>query len=168
MSVQTQKEAVFSAVSSVLSEAGIAVNEGENFASVLTKELRSRVTNILVEGFNNGTIAIESNPGSEAKLRTYCSGLISNWLRKDTRMNGGSKYVAQKPGSRVGSTDPQLKAMRLLLQTKTDPAAREEIQGFINARVEQIRASKKTSARTLTAEQVALLESAGLGSLVSA
>jgi hypothetical protein len=168
MSQTKQKEAVFSAVTSVLSEAGISVNEGDNFASHLTRELRAQVTNILVEGFTTGTIALDKTFENEADLRTYCSGLTSNWLRKDTRLNGGVKYEAKNPGSRVGSTDPQLKAMRTLLATRTDlsESDRSEIQGMIDKRVSEVKGSKKSS-KELTAEQIELLKSAGLESFVS-
>lgn len=140
---QSQKEAVFTAVTSILSDAGIEVNEGDNVASSLTRELRGRVTNVLVEGFRSGTIALDKPFESDAELRTYCSGLTSNWLRKDTRLNGGMKYVAKNPGSRVGSSDASLTAMRNLLKTKTDPSDRAQIQGFIDARVDSIKASRK-------------------------
>ena len=143
MSTQTQKEAVFNAVSSVLSEAGVNVNEGDNFATHLSRELRAQVTNILVEGFNSESIALDKPFSSESDLRTYCSGLTSNWLRKDTRLNGGMKYVAKNPGSRVGSSDVHLKAMRALLSTKSDPSDQAEIQTFIDARVAEIKASRK-------------------------
>ena len=140
----TQKEAVFSAVSSVLNENSIVVSEGESHSEYMNnRELRAQVTNILVEGFNSGTIALDKTFASEADLRTYCSGLTSNWLRKDPRLNGGVKYEAKNPGSRVGSNDVQLKAMRALLSTKTDPAERAEIQGYIDARVIEIKASRK-------------------------
>lgn len=163
---QTQKEAVFAAVTSVLNEAGIEVNEGDNFATSLTRELRSQVTAILVEGFKGGTIALDKNFENDSDLRTYCSGLTSNWLRKDKRMNGGTAYVAKNPGSRAGSSDPQIKAMRVLLATQTDPAKRAEIQSFIDARLAEIRPSNK-SVKTLSAEQIAMLEANGLGHLVS-
>lgn len=140
---QSQKEAVFSAVMSVLSEAGVDVPEGTPVSDVLTREHRGQVTNILVEGFNSGTIALDKTFESEAALRTYCSGLTSNWLRKDTRLNGGIKYVAKNPGSRFGAADPQLKAMRILLSTKTDASDRAEIQKFIDARIAEIKASRK-------------------------
>jgi len=164
-----QKEAVFSAVTSVLSEAGIVVNEGDDFATYLSRELRAQVTNILVEGFNNGTIALEKTFESEADLRTYCSGLTSNWLRKDIRMNGGVKYVAKNPGSRVGSADPQLKAMRVLLATRTDLSDedRAEIQNHIEKRVSEVRASRKPT-KELTSEQIELLRGAGLDQFISA
>ena len=164
MSVQTQKEAVFSAVTSVLNEAGVSVNEGENFATHLTREYRSQVTAILVEGFKSGSIALDKTFEDDAALRTYCSGLTSNWLRKDTRLNGGMKYVAKNPGSRVGSSDPQLKAMRVLLSTQEDPAKRAEIQSFIDARVSSIKASRKPAktfnAADLPAELQYMIESA--------
>jgi hypothetical protein len=143
MSQMTQKEAVFNAVSSVLSEANITVSDNENYSTYMNRELRAQVTNILVEGFNSGTIALDKVFTSEAELRTYCSGLTSNWLRKDKRLNGGAKYEAKNPGSRVGSSDVQLKAMRALLGAKTDPAERAEIQSFIDARVIDIKVSRK-------------------------
>lgn len=141
--VQTQKEAVFTAVTSVLSEANVVVNEGENYAAHLNREFRAQITSILVEGFKSGTIALDKEFASESDLRTYCSGLTSNWLRKDSRLNGGMKYVAKNPGSRVGSSDAQLKAMRALFSTQTDPAKQAEIQAFIDSRVQQIKASRK-------------------------
>lgn len=140
---QSQKEAVFSAVTSVLSEAGVNVTEGSDFAPHLTRELRAQVTSILVEGFNSGSIALDKSFEDESALRTYCSGLTSNWLRKDKRLNGGMKYVAKNPGSRVGSSDPQLKAMRSLLATQEDESKRAEIQSFIDRRVSEINAAKK-------------------------
>lgn len=143
MSQQTQKEAVNSAVTSVLSEAGVTVNEGDNVANYMNRELRAQVTAILVEGFKSGTIVLDKTFADDAALRTYCSGLTSNWLRKDPRLNGGSKYVAKNPGSRVGSSDPQLKAMRALLSTKTDPSEKAEIQSFIDSRVSEVKTSRK-------------------------
>jgi hypothetical protein len=144
MSNQTsQKEAVHSAVTSVLSENNVSVSDGESYSAHLNRELRAQVTNILVEGFNAGTIALDKTFADEAALRTYCSGLTSNWLRKDNRMNGGVKYEAKNPGSRVGSSDAQLKAMRGLLSTKTDPSEKAEIQSFIDARVAEIKTSRK-------------------------
>ena len=143
MSPTSQKEAVFAAVSSVLTENNVSVTEGDNVATHLNRELRAQVTNILVEGFNSGSIALDKTFTSEADLRTYCSGLTSNWLRKDSRLNGGTKYAAKNPGSRVGSSDAQLKAMRALMSTKTDLSEKAEIQSFIDSRVSEIKASRK-------------------------
>lgn len=139
----SQKEAVFSAISAVLAEAGIPLNEGESISPVFTRELRAQVTNILVEGFNAGTIVLDKPFATDGELRTYCSGLQSNWLRKDSRLNGGIAYKAKNPGSRAGSGDASLKAMRLLLAGVTDTAERQEIQTFIDSRVAEVKVKSK-------------------------
>lgn len=155
MSKMTQKEAVFSAVTNVC-----GANDG---AYTPSKEQRASVNQILFEGFRNGTIECEREY-DDSELKAYVSGLQSNWLRKDKRLNGGVQYVAKNPGSRAGSTDPQIKAMRVLLSTQEDPAKRAEIQSFIDKRIAMIKPAKTTE---LTAEQKAVLEAAGLGHFVS-
>lgn len=144
MSKMSQKEAVFNAVSSVLADAGVVVPEGQSHSTVMTRELRARVTNILVEGFTTGSVEL-SKEMPESELRAYCSGLTSNWLRKDERLNGAVKYVPKNPGSRVGAGDAQLKALKQLLSTKTDADEIAEIQSYIDARVAEISASRKKS-----------------------
>lgn len=136
-----------------------------------TKEQRAEVTEILVEGFKSGTVALKDTPSNrekladDSKLRSYCSGLQSNWLRKDKRLNGGVKYVAKNPGSRVGSTDATVKAMRTLLalHPELDASARAEIQGKIDARIAAIKPAKQVA---LTAEQVEILKAQGFGHIV--
>lgn len=141
MSKQTQKEAVFQAVSNVLSENGIEITEGMNVNGVITRELRSQVNSVLFEGFKSGTIELDKQ-FSDSDLKGYISGLQSNWLRKDKRLNGGFSYVAKNPGSRTGSSDPQLKAMRTLLSTVQTEEDKAEIQSHIDARLKEIQASK--------------------------
>jgi hypothetical protein len=161
--VMTQEAAVFAALISVMGD-----QDGKFEPS---KEERASVTDILAEGFTQGTIALKDTPSNNekladpAKLRSYCSGLISNWLRKDPRLNGNVKYVAKNPGSRAGSTDPQIKAMRALLNTRDDLSVedRTEIQGLIAKRVSEIKPAKQVE---LTAEQVAVLKAAGLDKFV--
>lgn len=133
MSKMSQKEAVFSAVTNVCGNVDGAYHP--------TKEQRASVNQILFEGFRASTIECEREY-TDSELKAYVSGLQSNWLRKDKRLNGGTQYVAKNPGSRAGSTDPQIKAMRLLLSTKTDPSERAEIQAFIEKRLGEIKPSK--------------------------
>ena len=160
--VMTQEEAVFQAIQNVVGE-----QEG---AYEPNKEERAQITEILVEGFKAGRIAFKDTPSNaekladDSKLRSYCSGLQSNWLRKDERLNGGVKYVAKNPGSRAGNTDPQVKAMRTLLSTRTDLSASDkaEISGMIAKRQLEIKPSRSVE---LTAEQVETLKAAGLGHL---
>ena len=130
----TQKEAVFQAVVNVCGEL-----EG---AYTPTKEERAQVNNILFEGFKSGTINFDGAVPEDTKLKAYVSGLQSNWLRKDKRLNGNVAYQAKNPGSRAGSTDAQIKAMRLLLATKSDASERAEIQTFIDKRLAEIKPAK--------------------------
>ena len=90
----TQKEAVFSATVNVVGEF-----EG---AYTPTKEQRAQVNNILFQGFRAETIELDRTY-NDSELKAYVSGLQSNWLRKDSRLNGGIKYVPKNPGSRAGS-----------------------------------------------------------------
>lgn len=163
--VMTQEEAVFQAITNVCGE-----QEGKFEPS---KEERAQITEILVEGFKAGRITLKDTPSNnekladDAKLRAYCSGLQSNWLRKDERLNGGVKYQPKNPGSRAGSTDPMVKAMRTLLATKGAEMTAEEqaeVKGLIAKRVAEI---KPTKVVALTPEQIATLEAAGLGKFVS-
>jgi hypothetical protein len=120
-----QREAVFQAVTAVVGHIDGPVEP--------TREQRAQVNAILVEGFKSGTIEL-GREYSESELKAYVSGLQSNWLRKDPRLNGGVKYQAKNPGSRAGSGDPQLKALRALRSTLTDPAEIAEVDGYIATR----------------------------------
>lgn len=140
-----QKEAVKAAITSVLGE----FNSESSVSSLLTKSVRASITNKLVEQFQNGEI--DQKPSFAAKvannlpaLRAYVSGLISNWVRKDSNLNGGVAYTPKSPGSRKGQGDPQLKALRALHSQATTDGDREEIQGYIDARVEEIATSKNS------------------------
>lgn len=153
----SQKEAVFSAVTNVCGT--------QDAAYMPSKDERASVNQILFEGFRSGSIEYKGDVAalSDSDLKGYVSGLQSNWLRKDKRLNGNVQYVAKNPGSRAGSTDPQIKAMRVLLSTQEDPAKRAEIESFISARLATIKPTKTTE---LTDEQKAVLEAAGLGHFV--
>ncbi len=141
MSTIKQKDAVFSAVTQVLSEAGIKFEDGSVAKNLMNDELRAQVNQILFEGFRAGTIEIKGEK-SETELKQYVSGLQSNWLNKDKRLNGFTKYVPKNPGSRTGITDPAIKAMRALMASKSDPSEIEEIQGHINNRLTALKAAK--------------------------
>jgi hypothetical protein len=136
MSKVTQKEAVYQAVVNVT---GFDGSEGP---IEISKEQRAQVNSILFEGFKSGTIELDREY-TDSDLKAYISGLQSNWLRKDKRLNGGIGYVAKNPGSRAGSTDPQLKAMRALLSTLTTDEDKAEVQSHIDARVSEISITKQ-------------------------
>lgn len=142
MTKQTQRDAVFTAITNVLSENGVKFEEGQDVSSLMNRDLRGQVNEILFQGFRSGSIEI-SKEYADGELKAYVSGLQSNWIRKDKRLNGNTQYVAKNPGSRAGSGDEQLKAMRALLKTLTPGSAdHSEVQAHIDARVSEIGASK--------------------------
>lgn len=143
MQKTSQKEAVFTAITNVLAESNMTIVEGT--AVTLSKEHRTQVNAILFEGFKSGSISLDKSNPTDAELKNYVSGVTSNWLRKDKRLNGNVGYIAKNPGSRAGSGDPQLKAMRALLSTLSTEEEKIEVQGYIDARVSEIQKSKVKS-----------------------
>lgn len=130
-----QKEAAFNAITKFAEYSG----QGPY---TLSKSQREQVIDSLVSGFQAGQIEMGNQEilADEKALREYTSGLVSNWLRKDTRLNGGVKYTPKNPGSRV--SDPTLKAMRELRSTLTDAADIAEVDAHIAARQAEIAKSK--------------------------
>ena len=139
-----QKSAVYSAVTSVLAEAGIHFEDGNNIQGAMTKELRAQVNAILVQGFKAGSIELDREY-TDSELKAYVSGLQSNWLRKDKRFNGGTQYVAKNPGSRQGSSDAMLKNLKALRSTLSDPSDIAEVDAHIQARLAEIKPTKTVS-----------------------
>jgi hypothetical protein len=136
----TQKDAVFTAVMHVLEDAGINFVVGtDDAAAVLNRELRAAINTRLVHDFLNGAIELsdeaKAKRGDNSKLKAYVSGLVSNWVRKDNRLNGG-----RTPSSTKTETDPQLKALKKLQSSQTDVSKRLEIQSFIDKRHEELNA----------------------------
>lgn len=165
-----QREAVYNAITSVFTESNVHFEDGMDASALLTDDLRKNVHSILTEGFSSGTIDMEKTISNRSKLEdtkkmsAYVSGLISNWVRKDKRLNGGVSYVAKNPGSRVGQGDEQLKTLRALHRqfAGTDETKAAEIQRFIDARVQAIRSSKTSTVKVDTSSLPAELK-ASLG-----
>jgi hypothetical protein len=144
----SQREAVFQAVKNAYNEAGIEFHEGTNVDDVMTEAMHKSVTAELIEGFMSGITELADTPSNAQKLANptemskYVSGLKSNWLRKDVRLNGGVPYEPKHPGSRAGSSDPQLKALKqLAVKFKGTPKA-AEIAKHIATRTAQVQAEK--------------------------
>lgn len=138
-----QKEAVFKAITSVKDE--------ETFDGPvnLSRDERDKVSKIVAEFFTKGEVSFADGKREGKELNTYVSGLISNWLRKDDRLNGNVKYVPKNPGSRTGNKDGMLKAMRTLLSTIEDPKARREVQESIEKRMAELKPKKEVDVDNL-------------------
>ena len=69
-----------------------------NANAVVTDEARAAIHQILCQGFADNTIPFSEKPSNAdklsnpIKLSSYVSGLISNWFKKDVRLNGGVKF----------------------------------------------------------------------------
>ena len=136
--VVSQKEAVFTAITEVLG----------NFSgsAELSTEQRKEVISSIMSGFASGVVELSAGAAAkydtETKLKSYTQGLVSNWLRKDVRLNGGSKYETKNPGSRAGSGDDTVKALRALRSTLTNADQISEVESEIATRVAAFKASK--------------------------
>ena len=145
---QSQREATFSAIITVLSNNNVTFQSGSDVKSVITSDHKKKVKQILVNGFKTGTIDYtddfaKTKLTSDAELSKYCSGLISNWIKKDPRLNGNNKYKVNNSGSRVGQGDSQVKELKKLLKATAGTDAEQEVIDALNARIEAIKPSKK-------------------------
>lgn len=80
----SQKDAVHKFASEALE--GIAVAEGASLRSLITKDMRKSIRLKLFEGMKAGSIKLAKQT-NDSKLKKYCSSLINNWLKKDSRFN---------------------------------------------------------------------------------
>lgn len=130
-----QRDGVFTAVKTVVGEVNGKVE--------LTKSQKDAVHAAVIIAFLSGAIEYKGGTPDEGALKKYVPGLVNNWMRKDTRLNGGAKYTTKNPGIRAGSGDAQLKAMRQLLAQTTDTDAKAEIESAIEVRVAELKPAAK-------------------------
>jgi hypothetical protein len=147
--MQTQKEAVYTAVMNVLESEGLEFEKGQIITELVDDKMRASVHAILVEGFKAGEISLKQTEENQKKLKnsselsSYVSGLISNWFRKDTRLNGGGVYKPKNPGSRAGHSNPTIKALRQLLKTGLSTDQATKVQSELDIRIKEFRAAKQ-------------------------
>jgi len=131
--MMNQKTAVYEAIKSVRS-----FEDGDKVE--LTKDEKATVRGILVTGFEENKIELKS---AQDDIGKYVNGLLNNWLRKDTRLNGNVVYEIKNKGSRTGQQDPLIKNLRLLKKkdglSETDIA---DIDAAIAKRIAEIRPEK--------------------------
>lgn len=135
----SQKESVFQAVSSLVDVNGLVT---------LTKEQRTEVIALVTQSImqNETEFSAEARAkyATESDVKGYVNGMVSNWLRKDTRLNGGTKYEIKNPGSRAGQGDEVLTNLKNLKATMTDTAHIAAIDEHIEARKAEIAKTKPT------------------------
>ena len=142
-----QREATYNAIKSVLEANNISFEDGMNTKEVLTPEIKKEIRGVLFEGFRANSISYtaafaSSKLNNDSELNKYCGGLISNWIKKDKRLNGNVKYVIKNPGSRAGQSDEQVRELRKLLKTVAGTDAETEVKKALDARIAEVKATK--------------------------
>jgi hypothetical protein len=138
--MMNQKTATVQACLAVLNERGVKyeLNGSVNIGDVLTDADKAKIRDVVFAGFKTGQIEMaeesKAKYGDDKALKSYVSGLVNNWIRKAKEFNNGQAYQAKNPGSRAGSSDEQIKEMKKLLNTTTDPKIKATIQTEIDAR----------------------------------
>ena len=144
MSVINQKEATYNAIKSVLSSNNVSFEDGSDVKGVLSKDMKTEVKTILFEGIRGRTVVCskEAIINNDSALNKYCNGLISNWTKKDKRLNGNIQHKIQNPGSRAGQGDEQVKELRKLLKQVKGSDAESQVQEALDTRVTEVKATK--------------------------
>lgn len=143
-----QSEAVFQVVSAVfeteLSEGGVAIPDTKSWSEAQKQQVYQGIFSM----FKSGQTSHSKSPDDAALLK-YIPGLVNNHVRKDSRLNGGTKYTPKNPGTRSGSGDESVKAMRALLSVTTDSEARTQIEAAIKARLAELKPTVKINVDAL-------------------
>ena len=112
-----QSDAVIQSTVNVLETKGIAFQLGvTNVHQVVTSDIRKEIIDSVVGLFQTGKVEFKETESNRAKmadaklLRSYVSGLVTNWFNKSTELNGGAKRSSKtkKPA------DTQLKELHTL------------------------------------------------------
>lgn len=146
--MMNQKTATVSTILSVLEERGVEfeLNGPVNVGDVLTDADKTKIREIIFAGFRAGKIEMaeesKAKYAEDSALKSYVSGLVNNWIRKEKTLNGGNTYQAKNPGSRAGSGDEKIREMKKLLSQVTDPTKRQLIESAISQRQAEIAAEK--------------------------
>ena len=138
----TQGEAVFQAICEVIG------GEPDGDKVELREDELKAVHAAVFSFFKTGATSHSKNPTDEQLLK-YIPGLVNNHVRKDKRLNGGVKYEAKNPGSRSGSGDASVKAMRQLLAATTSSEAKAQIQAAIDNRLAELKPKVEIDADAL-------------------
>lgn len=145
-----QREAVYKVTTEVLAAKGIEfMPTVTDVRDLATSDIRSEIADKITTMFQEGQVEFKSTESNQEKLtdakklRSYVTGLITNWFNKDTNLNGGAKYEAKNPGTR--SPDAQLKELRILkkhLEAKGDQDGVGRCDEAIAQRIEFLKAEK--------------------------
>jgi len=139
-----QKDAVFQAVVD-------ALGETPTTAVTLTDEQRKSVVESLTNSFLTGEVEFSADSAekysTESAVRSYARGVLSNYLRRDTRLNGGGKYQPVIKGPRAPKDEQiaNMKALKKRLEIEGNTDGVTEVEEAIQARATELQAIKAVS-----------------------
>lgn len=149
-----QNEAVILAITTHF---GDDFENGQEF----TDDDKSKIVGLLMKSYEEGEWAIKSAKAKE-NVKQYIGGLLNNSITKDKKVNGGEKYEPKNKGSRTGTTNPEVKNLRILRKRFADGSP-EAVK--IDAKIALIldtikaeKAAKEIDASVLDPEFQAMLE----------
>lgn len=143
----SQREGVYAAIKSYHAEKGRHFEDGMKVD--LSKEDRSTIIEMVAAGISAGEITFSDDArtrySTDKGVRDYCGNLLSNWLRRDERLNGQVEYQPKNPGSRFGQKDEVVKNLRALAKNTSDETELGAINSAIATRQEELRTAKMKS-----------------------
>ena len=139
-----QKESVYAAVTEFLKEQNLPFVDGQKVE--LSKDQRKTVIEMVSQAALAGEMVMSADAKSKYNtielMRGYCNGLLSNWLAKDTRLNGGSKHVITSPGSRAGQGDEVIRNLKNLREQLTESDHISAVDAKIQERFNELATAK--------------------------
>lgn len=141
MAKYSQKEAVYTAVTSYLTDKGRSLDD-----VILSSEDRKTIVTMLVRTIEVGDVEMSIEAANKYdtadKIRGYSIGLLSNWLRKDARLNGGKKHKIKNPGIKLGQDDEVIKDLKSIRKLLTQKHEIELVDKEIKNKVESLHREK--------------------------
>jgi hypothetical protein len=131
---------------------GEKFSPGSDVKEIATKAdkqaIAAKIAEMMLEGAVDLSDSARAKYGESAETLTskYVVGMVTNWFNKSKELNGGVKYEAKNPGSRIGSGDEQLKELGLLrkqLLQIGNEAGVARVDEAITARRAEIQAAKQ-------------------------
>ena len=116
---------------------------------LLNTHTKKQLVAMVAQGFEAQEVSMSAEAqakyiGNPTGLTKYTTGLVDNWVRKNKEFNNGQKYITKNPGSRAGSQDDTVKALRNLLKQTPDADAQAEIQEALTQRLAEIKPAGKS------------------------
>jgi hypothetical protein len=139
----SQSDAVLAATLSVF---GDRYSPTVPIKSIASDADRQAVHALLIEGFQNGTIRLSDKIDATniKELNTYVSGLISNWWKKNPKLNGGVKYEPQTSRPQASSPVKAIMALRMECEAKGNQEGVQQCDAYL-AKLEAEMIAKKNA-----------------------